>query len=221
MHIDESPEEQREVAVVEEDDHTSSFFAALEQDSSPRVEGSEYEDPFKQMELDFVDSERIRKLKELRRLQKPSYSLDDEIEEMLKLSVGDRVGFINYAHASMDVMEQDEYLRHALIFTAKCMECDEEIIVAKRQKTYCVKCFREKRKLGMTVCSCRITIPIAYRRRNGTPAQLLLEIPREIWASLSSNSGFFSTERVTELHREENIGKFIIQLNNMIRFAEV
>ncbi|CAJ0596387.1 unnamed protein product [Cylicocyclus nassatus] len=209
VHVKEQPS-----AVYEKD-----LLAALEKD-----------EPFENLNADVALVSKIRDnffhFALERKLEKPeksvvsTYELEDELEEILKQEIGDCICFVNPIEASVKTMQELDYLRRAIIFTARCLICDYEFIVEKGTKTWCVKCYSERKRLSQVVHSYRITLPCVYQRKSGGSAQLLLEVAREIWASFPNSRNLFSVDQIMELYLEEDLKKFVPKLNHMVRFAE-
>uniref|UniRef100_A0A0K0DJQ0 Run domain Beclin-1 interacting and cysteine-rich containing protein n=1 Tax=Angiostrongylus cantonensis TaxID=6313 RepID=A0A0K0DJQ0_ANGCA len=178
-----------------------------------------------------------KKLAELDEMETGEVELVEEMEEILKMNVGDHVDFVNFVEAELSVLKQPDYLRNALLFTGKCVSCGEEVIVERRSKHWCRKCFTEKNELSSTRYSYRILVPSVYLRSDGQLAQLCLAIAGDIWvlgvsnfiwfelfdivvASLSTGSDRLSVSKVVELYSEEVFETFIRKLNHVILLAE-
>ncbi|KAK6731192.1 hypothetical protein RB195_007572 [Necator americanus] len=168
----------------------------------------------------FSRSNFTRRLEKLRKPAVFPYSLTDEMEKMLELNVGDHVYFVNFAVASLETLKDADYLRNSLVFTAKCATCGNEVIVQRSSKARCPKCFVERKLLSDVILSYRITVPVEYKRRDGTPAPLLLEIAREVWAALPGSPAVFGIDHVMKLYLEKNLREFVTHINHMIRFVE-
>ncbi|EYC26260.1 hypothetical protein Y032_0010g1051 [Ancylostoma ceylanicum] len=222
--IEESPDEQVAAVTEEENMEEEIFEAALNDEAAfvdAAVEDAGFAEEFatKLREV-FFKSEFKGYLAELRRPEVLPYSLSEEIEEILRLNVGSRVCIGNFAEPCVEVLKEPDYLRKALVFTATCITCSDEVIVNKGSKTWCSKCFAERKQLSQVLYSYRITVPVVYRRSNGSAAKLLMEIAREEWAAFPTSGDLFSQSSVLELFLENDLRKFAVRLNHMIRFAE-
>ncbi|KAL6732550.1 hypothetical protein Aduo_003301 [Ancylostoma duodenale] len=222
--IEESPEEQVAAVTAGEDSEEARFEAALSDETA--VEDTVVNDAgiaerfCKKLRKVFFKCEFEKCLAELRRPEVFPYSLTVEIEEILRLNVGSRVCIGNFVEPCVEVLKEPDYLRKALVFTAVCVVCGDEVIVDKGSKIWCTKCFVERKQLAQVLYSYRITVPVAYERSDGSAAQLLMEIAREEWAAFPTSGDLFSQSGVLELFLQSDLRKFAVQLNHMIRFAE-
>ncbi|RCN47285.1 nucleic acid-binding domain protein [Ancylostoma caninum] len=222
--IEESPEEQVADVSTEEYTEEAKFEAALNgQDAveDTAVDDSGLAERFaKKLRKVFFKFEFENCLAELRRPEVFSYSLTEEIEHILRLEVGNRVCIANFVEPCVEILKEPDYLRKALVFTAVCVVCGDEVIVDKGSKIWCTKCFIERKQLAQVLYSYRITVPVAYERSDGSAAQLLMEVAREEWAAFPTSDDLFSRGGVLELFLQSDLRKFAVQLNHMIRFAE-
>ncbi|KAK6046014.1 hypothetical protein COOONC_16481 [Cooperia oncophora] len=127
---------------------------------------------------------------------------------------------LRFVEAEINVLKEESYLRCALIFTAKCLECDDEFIVERDSKNWCRKCCIEHGNLRNIRYSYRILMPAVYTRRNGQKAQLILAIASHIWTAVPGSTASMSEESMMELYSEHNISAYVKKLNKVLRFSE-
>lgn len=167
----------------------------------------------------FAKHEIGRMLKELREPKAVQYGLTEEMEEVLKLDVGKSVNILNFIEPDLSVLDEAQYLRNAVLFTAVCKECGDEVVVERCSKNWCRKCFRGEELLRTVRYYYRVIFPAKYVRKNGKETQLNLAIAGDVWASLPNGTDVMSTKKVLELYSEENLTTFIRSLNHIIRYA--
>nr|CDJ80690.1 protection of telomeres protein 1-like [Haemonchus contortus] len=167
----------------------------------------------RQYEMDML----LRELSEPKTLQ---YSLTDEMEAILEMDVGRSVRFLNFVEAELSKLKNGEYLRHAVVFTEVCVECGEENIVERGSRSWCLRCFGERKALCPTVYSYRIPMPVVYSRRNEQQADLTLLIAAHLWTSVRGGAELMLVSNVLRLFTETSKSRFIRRLNSIFRFAE-
>ncbi|VDL76108.1 unnamed protein product [Nippostrongylus brasiliensis] len=90
----------------------------------------------------FIDETHNQLRKEDLAKLKYSFDLTSEMEDILKINVGDDVWFGSAVDADMDIVQASEYITNAIVYTAVCMNCKHEFVVQRGSRNWCIKCYR-------------------------------------------------------------------------------
>ncbi|WKY16076.1 hypothetical protein Q1695_001062 [Nippostrongylus brasiliensis] len=175
----------------------------------------------KEIRAILIDYEMDLLMKDLAKL-KYSFDLTSEMEDILKINVGDDVWFGSAVDADMDIVQASEYITNAIVYTAVCMNCKHEFVVQRGSRNWCIKCYREDRTLSAVHYCYYVKFPSMYTRSNGNQAQLLLAIHPHVWASLPSqnhSNPFALTDTWRKLYLETDPAVYATNLNDAVRFA--